>query len=309
MFNVKRLRLISLMTLVFFIFFIGTADLSLAKPQEEEDVLAKARRLYQEGDYEGSIKLLSDFIEKLKAMVEQKKNVAEAFYLLAKIYFEVGDDTKVDENLGKVFETYPTFKKEESNFGFRDRVEKAREKFLQEKEKEAREKEEELKELEEPEPEPRIIEQPIAKKKKKKFPVLLVVGGIVVVAVVAILLLKKKKKDEYDIRGAWTLNVQYEGDTYIFGMTFTGSKTSGTFTDDEGDTGTYTVSDRNVSFSYDYYDISFTGSFSTKDNMGGSVVVRGVTGTWNATRGFTGTMAGSLRSIKATSKKDTFKSK
>jgi tetratricopeptide (TPR) repeat protein len=307
MFNVKRLRLISLMTLVFFIFFIGTADLSLAKPQEEEDALAKARRLYQEGDYEGSIKLLSDFIEKLKAMVEQKKNVAEAFYLLAKIYFEVGDDSKVDENLGKVFETYPTFEKEESNFGFRDRVKQARENFLQEKEKEAREKEEELKEPE-PEPEPRIIEQPTVKEKKKKFPVLLVVGGIVVVAVAAILLLKKKK-DEYDIRGAWTLNVQLAGSTFIFGMTFTGSKTSGTFTDEDGDTGTYTVSDRNVSFSYDDYDISFTGSFSTKDNMGGSVVVSGVTGTWNATRGITGAMAGSLRSIKATSKKDAFKSK
>ena len=134
MFNVKRLRPLGLMTLFFFIFFIGTADLSLAKAQEDD--LMKARRLYQEGDYEGSIKLLSDFIEKLKAMVEQKKNVAEAFYLLAKIYFEVGDDAKVEENLRKVFETFPTFKKEETNFGFRDRVEKAREAFLQVKEKE-----------------------------------------------------------------------------------------------------------------------------------------------------------------------------
>jgi len=312
MFNVKRLRLVSLMTLFFFIFFIGTADLSLAKAQEEDDVLTKARRLYQEGDYEGSIKLLSDFIEKLKAMVEQKKNVAEAFYLLAKIYFEVGDDTKVDENLGKVFETYPTFKKEETNFGFRDRVEKAREKFLQEKEKEAREKEKELKELEEPEPEPepRIIEQPTVKKKKKKFPVLLVVGGIVVVAVLAILLLKKKKEaDVYDIRGAWTLNVQLAGETFIFGMSFSGSLTRGIFTDEDGDRGTYTVSDRNVSFSYNDYDISFTGRFSTMDNMSGSVVVSGVTGSWSATRGISGAMAGSLRSIKAKSQKNAFKSK
>ena len=305
MFNVKRLRPLGLMTLFFFIFFIGTADLSLAKAQQEEDILIKARKLYQEGDYEGSIKLLSDFIEKLKAMVEQKKNVAEAFYLLAKIYFEVGDDAKVEENLRKVFETYPTFKKEETNFGFRDRVEKARETFLQKKEKEALEKEEELKELEEPEsePEPQVIEQPTVKKKKKKFPILLVVGGLVVVAVVAILLAKKKKKDEYDIRGDWTLNVQFLGETIIFGLTFRGSKTNGTFTDLDGDTGTYTVSDRNVSFSYDDYDISFTGSFSNQDNMGGSVLVSGVTGSWSATRGFTGAMAGTLSSIKAKSKK------
>jgi tetratricopeptide (TPR) repeat protein len=306
MFNAKRVRLMSLMTLFFFIFFIGTADLSLAKTQHEEDALAKARRLYQEGDYEGSIKLLSDFIEKLKAMVEQKKNVAEAFYLLAKIYFEVGDDTKVEENLKKVFETFPTFKKEETNFGFRDRVEKAREKFLQEKEKEAMEKEKELKEQEEPEPEPRIIEQPTVKKKKKKFPVILVVGAIVVVAVAAILLLKKKKKDEYDIRGAWTLNVQLAGETFIFGMNFSGSKTNGTFVDEDGDTGVYTVNDRNVSFSYDDFNISFTGSFSTNDNMAGAVVVNSVSGSWTATRGFSGAAVGPLKNIKAKSKKDTF---
>jgi hypothetical protein len=294
------------MTLFFFIFFIGTTDLSLAKKQKEEDSLAKARRLYQEGDYEGSIKLLSDFIGKLKAMVEQKKNVAEAFYLLAKIYFEVGDDTKVEENLRKVFETFPTFKKEETNFGFRDRVEKAREKFLQEKKKEAMEKEKELKEQEEPEPEPRIIEHPTVKKKKKKFPVLLVVGAVVVVAVAAILLLKKKKKDEYDIRGRWTLNVQIAGETFIFGMTFSGSKTNGTFTDEDGDTGVYTVNDRNVSFSYDDFNISFTGSFSTNDNMAGSVVVNSVTGSWTAARGVSGAAVGPLKSIKAKSKKDTF---
>ncbi len=300
MFNVKRLRPLGLMTLFFFIFFIGTADLSLAKAQQEEDLLIKARRLYQEGDYEGSIKMLSDFIEKLKAMVEQKKNVAEAFYLLAKIYFEVGDDAKVEENLRKVFETYPTFKKEETNFGFRDRVEKARETFLQEKEKEAREKEEEL---EEPEPEPQVIEQPTVKKKKKKFPILLVVGGLVVVAVVAILLLKKKKKDEYDIRGDWRVNLQLLGETFVLGINFRGSRTSGTFLDLDGDTGTYTVSDRNVSFSYDDYDISFTGSFSDNNNMNGSVVVVGVTGSWRATRGTAGGMSGTLSTIKAKSKK------
>ena len=302
MFSVKRLRPLGLMTLFFFIFFIGTADLSLAKGQDDD--LMKARRLYQEGDYEGSIKLLSDFIEKLKAMVEQKKNVAEAFYLLAKIYFEVGDDVKVEENLRKVFETFPTFKKEETNFGFRDRVEKAREAFLQVKEKEAREKEEELKELEEPEPEPKVIEQPTVKKKKKKFPILLVVGGLVVVAVVAILLAKKKKKeDEYDIRGDWRVNLQLLGETFVLGINFRGSRTSGSFLDLDGDTGTYTVSNRNVSFSYDDYDISFTGSFSNLDNMGGSVLVSGVTGSWSATRGFTGAMADTLSSIKAKSKK------
>ena len=197
MFGVKLLRSVSLVTLFFFIFFIGTADFSLA--QKEEDSLTKARKLYQEGDYEASITLLSDFIQKLKAMVEQKKNVAEAFYLLAKIYFEVGDDARVEENLKKVFETFPTFKKEESNFAFKERVEKARGKFLTQKESEAKAKQKELVKTEremKKKPKPRVIEQSTPKKKKKKFPVLLVLGVVVVVALLVVLLGGKKKDDE-----------------------------------------------------------------------------------------------------------------
>lgn len=305
MFGVKLLRSVSLVTLFFFIFFIGTADFSLA--QKEEDSLTKARKLYQEGDYEGSITLLSDFIQKLKAMVEQKKNVAEAFYLLAKIYFEVGDDARVEENLKKVFETFPTFKKEESNFAFKERVEKARGKFLTQKESEAKEKEKELVKTEKEvakmekeikkKPKPRVIEQSTPKKKKKKFPVLLVVGVVVVVALLVVLLAGKKKDDEqpapevFDIRGDWTLWDTAAGDLLFAYFTFSGSRNNGTFIDHEGDTGTYSVNGRNVSFSYDAYNIDFTGNFVDQGHMRGSYDSALGNRNWRAERGFTGTMS------------------
>lgn len=304
MFGVKLLRSVSLVTLFFFIFFIGTADFSFA--QKEEDALTKARKLYQEGDYEGSIKLLSDFIQKLKAMVEQKKNVAEAFYLLAKIYFEVGDDTRVEENLQKVFETFPTFKAEETNFAFKERVEKARGKFLTQKESEAKEKEKELAKTEEEvaqmgteiqeKTKPRVIEQPTPKKKKKKFPVLLVVGAVVVVAVLVVLLAGKKKKDEpapevFDIRGDWTVWDTQAGDLLWSYFTFSGSVNSGSFVDSDGDTGSYTVNGREVSFSYDAYPFYFNGNFVDHDHMRGNYDTTLGNRPWRAVRGIIGAMS------------------
>jgi hypothetical protein len=303
MFDIKLIRRAAILTLFFFAFFTFAADLAMARPQEDD--LTKAKRLYQEGDYEGSIKLLSGFIDKLKAMVEQKKNVAEAFYLLAKIYFEVGDDAKVEENLGKVFTTYPSFtKKDEANFGFKERVDKARAVFLKDKEAQARQMEQELKEQEKKEPEViketkpeaeefKVIEQPKPKKKKKKFPVLLVVGGLVVVAAL-VLLLGKKKKDEpapevFDIRGTWRLTATILGETFSGLFTFSGNLNNGTFVDEGGDTGTYTVNGRNVSFSYDDYLFSFTGRFIDQNRMEGTfelTTVEGtvVTGNWHGDR-------------------------
>jgi hypothetical protein len=38
--------------------------------------------------------VLNNYIEKVKAVETQKKKKAEAFYLLAKIYFMLGEDMK-----------------------------------------------------------------------------------------------------------------------------------------------------------------------------------------------------------------------
>jgi hypothetical protein len=309
MFGRKLLRGIGLVTLFLFTFFVLSADFNFVQANEtEEDVLLKARRLYQDGDYEGSIKLLSDFIQKLKAMVEQKKNVAEAFYLLAKIYYEVGDDTKVDENLEKVFETFPAFTTEEANPGFKERVEKIRKKVLEAKEKELKQEEEVVKE--EPEPEKQVIEQPtpVKAKKKKKFPVLVVVGGIAVAALIVILVSgkKKDKEEEYNIVGNWIISENYpdstSGEQYI---TFSGSRTSGTFLDHEGFTGTYSVSGRNVNFNYDFgFWFTYNGTFTGSDTMSGTWdwVYEGnpVSGSWTGQRGGPGGGVQATSGTKAT---------
>jgi hypothetical protein len=287
-------------TLFLFIFMVFSANVALA---QEEDSLSQAQKLYQQGDYEGSIDLLSKFIEKLKAMVEQKKNVAEAFYLLAKIYFEVGDDVKVEENLSKVFSTFPAFSKEETNYSFKERVEKVKKQVLANKVKKTEEPmqvaPQQKVETEEFTPTKKVIQHSQPRKKKKKFPVLLVVGGIAVVAILAILLLKKKKEDVYNIRGDWSVNTNFLGDQGLFFMTFRGGQNNGTFVDHEGDTGTYSVNARSVNFAYDDYDITFTGSFSSHDNMSGSLSVAGIGGSWNASRGFNGAMAKSLMGLKS----------
>ena len=281
----KFLKGAGMVTLFLFIFLIFSADFAAA--QQEEDVLLKARRLYQEGDYEGSIKLLGDFISKLRAMVEQKKNVAEAFYLLAKIYYEVGDDAKVNENLKKCFDTFPAFTMEETNLGFKDRVNKIRKEVLEAKTKEPLPEAETFEE-EKPPAEEKVIEQPAPAKKKKKFPVLLVVGGIAVVAVLIVALGGGKKSEpepeRFDIRGDWTI----EPDRYLpIYMTFSGSLTNGEFIDDEGLSGTYTVNGNQVEFRYNTLAIIFRGRSTDRDHMTGQYEVIDVeTGAWNAHRGF-----------------------
>jgi len=296
----KFLKGTGMVTMFLFMFFIFAADFAAA--QQEEDVLLKARRLYQQGDYEGSIKMLGDFISKLRAMVEQKKNVAEAFYLLAKIYYEVGDDTKVNENLRKCFGTFPAFSMEETNLGFKDRVNKVRKEVLEAKTKEPL-PEAETYEEEEPPAEEKVIEQPAPPKKKKKFPVLLVVGGIAVVAVLILALGGGKKKEpepeRFDIRGDWTLIFNYLGQDYPFYMSFSGSLTSGTFVDQDGDTGTYTVNQRRVHFEYDVYNFFFDGNFEDMNNMRGTYQADDVTGNWRATRGFSTPITYQTSTIKA----------
>lgn len=284
----KFLKGAGMVTLLLFMFFIFSADFAAA--QKDEDVLMKARRLYQEGDYEGSIKLLGDFISKLRAMVEQKKNVAEAFYLLAKIYYEVGDDAKVNENLEKCFDTYPAFTMEEPNLGFKDRVNKIRKEVLEAKTKEPLPEAETFEE-EKPPTEEKVIEKPAPpkEKKKKKFPVLLVVGGLAVVAVIVALAAGGKKSEpepeRLDIRGDWTIVPDRYATIY---MTFSGSLTNGEFIDDEGYRGTYTVNGNQVEFRYNTLAIIFNGRFTDRDHMTGQYEIVDVdTGTWNAHRGFT----------------------
>lgn len=292
----KLLRRAGIFTLVLFCWFYLIPNFSFA---QEEDELLRARKLYQQGYYDDAITLLNQCINKLKSIVEQKRNVAEAFYLLAKVYFTVGEDDKVTENLNKLFETYPGFEKEETDLEFKDRVDKTRAKFLAQPEEtplppEGEQQEEVPQTVVQPEPQPaeeadqQVIEKP-EKKKKKKFPILLVLGGLVVAGVAAYFLLVKKSEDEgYDIRGSWSMNFNwYLSEATPPGtatITFTGgSKNSGTFYT-QSYTGTWTVTGNQIRFVFQS-GTTYIGTIASDTYMSGTMVdYNGNPGSWSATR-------------------------
>lgn len=303
----KMLRNLTIIALVFFVGVSITSNYAFAS---EEDNLLKARRLYKEGDYEGAVQILSDFIGKLEAIVAQKKNVAEAFYLMAKVYYTVGDDRKVDENLKKVFETFPTFNYDEADYDFKNRVETAKKLVMAQRGTEAITAPEEA----EVEPQEQVVQEEVvqpkrqnvitspAKIKKKKFPILLVVGGIVVLGVLAAVLLggKKDKKDVFDLRGNWILSEEWPRfGAFTTFATFTGGPLQGTFRNNDGMTGSYVVTDNKVFFNYDGYEKwEYRGSFTSPDNLVGTGVVLldggdEVRGAWTGRRGGQGAQTAS----------------
>lgn len=92
---------------------------------------------------------------------------------------------------------------------------------------------------------------------------------------------------KFDITGTWTMTQNGQvgqklaelrgasldgkkGWTDIFNITFTGTVESGTFLDDFGDTGTYTVDGDNVSFIYPLFDWRFTGTASDDNTVSGT---------------------------------------
>lgn len=223
MLGYSSMRKIALFTMILFVWFCMAADFQYA---QEEDLLLKARKLYQSGYYDDALNILSQCIEKLQNIVAEKKKVAEAFYLTAKVYYTVGEDAAVEKNLKKVFETYPSFQKEENNLEFKSQVEKVRSSMTKTGKDQAERKidpvdtgDDEKTAIPDPDTErdkkPVTIVKPLkvedekqntetrktvitkpVKKKKKKFPWLLVVGGVVVLGALAYFLLFKKEESK-----------------------------------------------------------------------------------------------------------------
>lgn len=112
-------------TSLLIIALVLTWTFSLGMPAAaQQSELQKARDLINSGEYEAGIKLLEGTIAGIKGRVDQKPYTAEAYYLLAKIYFSVGEEEKSDENLMLAFTAYPEFSIEEPNIAFRVRVER-----------------------------------------------------------------------------------------------------------------------------------------------------------------------------------------
>jgi sugar lactone lactonase YvrE len=206
---------------------------SLAMSAQGEDILAQARRLVEDGELEAAAALLEPYVAKLKGEAGQKRNLAEAGYVLARVDYLMWLDEKSDEALRLIFAAVPDYAVPEPNKYFLARVERIRSEtaakatgerqkieavnnaMLQKKIEEARRAEEKQKAeeaakagerkeaeakraapaAEKPTAIPGKAEGGEAAKKKGRFP-WLIVGGVVVVAVVAAILLKKKSGSE-----------------------------------------------------------------------------------------------------------------
>jgi formylglycine-generating enzyme required for sulfatase activity len=188
----RILKKIAITAIFFFLHFTLTAFFPSTAPtggvgfQKDEDILLKAKMLIQDGDFEGAIKELNDVVANLKKVPSQKKNLAAAYYLLARVYMTVQMDEEYKYNLRMVFETYPDFSMEEPDPEMSEAAKKI---------KAGLEK-------------TRVIEK-TGKKKKKKFPVLLVAAGAVVLTVVLLLVLKKKKSDSNENYDTETLGIEW----------------------------------------------------------------------------------------------------
>ncbi|MCX6560522.1 MAG: outer membrane beta-barrel protein [Candidatus Aminicenantes bacterium] len=106
---------------------IAVLFLSLARPAAaQQSELEKAKTLINAGEFDAGIKLLEGYIATIKDIASRRKSIAEAYYLIAKIYFSVGEDDKSDENLAAAFAAFPGFMAEETNAAFRIRAERGR---------------------------------------------------------------------------------------------------------------------------------------------------------------------------------------
>ncbi len=129
---------------------------------------------------------------------------------------------------------------------------------------------------------------PAKAKPKSVLPYILIGVGAAALAVVLLVVLKKTT---YDITGSWSLQWKENGETAYRNVTanFTGTKESGTVSGFYGDSGTYTVDGKNVSWVLSSYDANFvwTGRFDSKDTMSGTMSLpsEDLQGSWIATRG------------------------
>ena len=97
--------------------------------------------------------------------------------------------------------------------------------------------------------------------------------------------LKITAEEVFDIRGDWNLTLYWTGfpsDSWT--ITFSGGLSSGTYMDEYGHTGTYTVNSSSVEIDYPVYPMKLVGSFSSQTEMSGDITEAVGTGTWSATK-------------------------
>jgi len=127
------LRKAASVPLFFFLVSVFTTNIPL---YSETDILLKARMLITEGDFEAAVNELHDIINKLKTIptASEKPKLAEAYYILARVYKILQMDTQYKENLHAALSTYPHLSIPESDPDIREavrRIKEAQQKELQ----------------------------------------------------------------------------------------------------------------------------------------------------------------------------------
>ena len=159
--------------------------------------------------------------------------------------------------------------------------------------------------IESSEPAPAFIEEELAanyqSNRRSIAPIVLISAGIVAVAAILFLVVLKS---DYNIVGTWLITISYDNDDYEYDSisVFSGDKKSGTLSDNHNGTGTYSVENKDVTFSLLWPNgnsSTFSGQFTSKNRMTGTFSEKaGWTGTWVAINNYT---AASLPNIKTRS--------
>jgi formylglycine-generating enzyme required for sulfatase activity len=238
MFSRKQFRGIAVFTLFIFTYFTLTLDYSYS---QEENQLLRAQGFYKQGNFIEAVKVLEAFIEKIKGDPNEKKRLAEANLLLARIYYEAGEDARVTEYMKLAVEAYADVGKEEGNLDFKSRLELVREEWLKSqagKEEIAPVLTKKSEKTETAQPLVQEKEKPAPQiKKKMKFPWLPAILGVGAVAVLVVLLTKKKKQTQKEAtyeNGVLTVKgVRYELATIPAGEFQMGSNSSQTYANEK----------------------------------------------------------------------------
>jgi len=210
MFFRKQFRGIALITLFVFICFTFTFEYSFG---QDESPLIKAQDLYYKGNFIEAIKVLETFIKNIQNNQTENKRLAEAYYLLARINYDSGEDAKTEDFLKQALEAYDQIGKRETDRDFKTRLDQVKKEWLKTKVVENKivpEATSETKKVEGTQPKVQEKEKPIQQlKKKKKLPWLLIALGVGAIAALIVLLIKKKNSKS-------TLDVNFTLQGYFF---------------------------------------------------------------------------------------------
>lgn len=244
---------VALFILIIFSWF--TFSYAYSFSSQEDSLEKKVLKYFYEGNYEGAIEMLNEYIKQIVNIKKKRVELAEAYYHLAKTFYKVGLDDQVQVNLKEVYKAYPRFEKEELDADFLKMAKEAQRDILLEMEKnrakeaavkEKTDKPQVKKETDKKTDKPKAenkkeeadvikeIKKPVIKKtdtkassgikvkegekKKKKFPILIVALGVVAIGVLVILL---SKGETDDVEGIIGINILHPVNGAVVGDHFT----------------------------------------------------------------------------------------